>query len=449
MRFLPAVILPIVWAVLSAWWTPRGPLTNAEALWSIAISAGVGVLAGRAVRSRWVILSTPLLYALTLELARLRVSGPSVDMPQPTSFGFLALVTGRGVHGLLTLLPLVLGVMLGNGLRRRWKQVAVVVPLLAVAVVVAIPARTAPIPGGVAELAMVSAGDHELGVMIRGRDESAPVLLFVPGTPGGSEKAAMRRHLAGLEKHFVVATLDRRGGGASYQALDPTVTVTLDDAVADVTAVTDHLRGRFRQERIVMLAFSGGSILGALAVKQHPEKYRAYVGTGQAVDLEASDQIFYDDILAWARAGGRAEVADQLAAQGRPPYADFWSYEPFMLYENQVYDQGDPVLEISADELTLLEKAHTMVAIMDTWSALYPRMQDTDLRRDVTSLEVPAYFIQGGNEMRGLSEVFAEWYPALVAPDKRLITIPGAGHRAMFERPDVLVATLAELFPRR
>ncbi|MBB2944032.1 pimeloyl-ACP methyl ester carboxylesterase [Actinoplanes lutulentus] len=428
MKWLIPLLPAVVWGAISAWWTPRGPLTSIEAVVTIAASFAAGTLAAR---SRWAFLTAPLLYALTVELVRIRVSGPSVDAPHPSPFGAIALVTGRGVHGVLALFPMFLGALLP---RRGRVFAAVALPVLVLlAVTVAIPGRTAGIPGGVAELTRVDG----LNLMIRGADRALPVLLFVPGTPGGSEMGAMRKHLSGLEQRFVVATMDRRAF--------PPADVTVDDEVADVLTVTDYLRSRFGQSKIYLVAFSGGSIPGVLAVEREPSRFAAYIGTGQAVDLRASDQIFYADILAWARAGGRADVVAQLEGSGPPPYADFWGYEPFLLYENQAYDQGEPAFELGASEYSPLRKAHTLTAIMDTWDALYPRMQDVDLRRDVPRLGVPAYFVQGGAEMRGLSELFTPWYEALLAPSKQVEFYPGAGHRAIFEDPQRFVATMSRI----
>ncbi|MFC7530764.1 alpha/beta fold hydrolase [Actinoplanes sp. GCM10030250] len=444
-RWTAASLVAAGWGLATAWWMPRGPLTGTQALWSITISIAAGVAAGWATRSRLAILTTPLVYAAALELARIGVPGPSVDAPHASALGVVALVSGRGVHGVLSLFPMMAGAAYGRGVRRTTGRIMIglaTAVLLGVTVLVAIPARTAPVPGGVAEMALVPANGHRLGVMIRGR---GPVLLFVPGAPGGSETGAMRRRLAALEQHFVVATLDRRGGGASYPALDPAGTVTVDGAVADIVAVADHLRERFRQDRIFLLAFSGGSILGALAAQRAPERFRAFVGTGQAVDLRASDQIFYTDILAWARVNGRDDVAATLMEQGPPPYPDFWSYEVFLLHENEAYGQQAPAFDIGVPEYTVLQKAHTLTAMMDTWSVLYPRMQGVDLRRDLPRLTIPAYFVQGEREMRGLSVLFSQWYSGLRAPEKRLEVIPGAGHRAMFEEPDLFVAALRGL----
>lgn len=450
---IAALLLPAVaWGVIAALWTPRGPLTGAEALWSVVISAGVGVLAGWAARSRWAILTTPLLYGAALELTRTAVSGPSVDLPHATQLGILVLITGRGVHALFSLLPMAIGATFGHRrpARSRFRRVTgravaglATVLAIGLAVAVAVPARTPAVPGGIAELSR--AGD--LAVMIRGRSPALPVLLYVPGPPGGSETGTMRLRLSGLEDHFVVATMDRRGGGASAGALGRGAPLTLDSEVTDILTVTGHLRERFGTERIVLLGHSGGSIPAILAAQRRPEWFRAYIGTGQAVDLRESDRLFYTDVLAWARAGGRTDVAERLERQGPPPWPHVYDYEPFLLHATEAYGLPAPPIDLDVPEYTLLQKAHFMTTMLDSWEALYPRLQDVDLRRDVPSLPIPAWFVQGGREMRGLAVPFAAWYAALGSPDKRLITFPEAGHRPMAEEPHRFVATLTALVP--
>ncbi len=443
------------WGLVAGWWMPRGPLTGAQALWSVGLSVVVGLAAGWSSRSRWPLLIAPAVFVVAVELMRLRVDGPSVDAPHASALGFIVLVAGRGLHALLSVLPMVLAAAYGAGYARRRAGVSgrrgrrylrrtatglLSALLVAGTVAVAVPARTPGITGerSIAELTRIDAGGHRLGALIRGVDRTAPVLLFVPGAPGGSELGAARRHLAELERRFVVVTLDRRGGGSSYPALDPTATVTLDSAVAEVVAVTEALRRRFHQEKIYLLGHSGGSILGVLAVQRRPELYRAYIGAGQAVDLPASDRISYADILAWTKTTGREGLVRTMTALGPPPYRDVYSYEPIMLYANQVYDYDhadDPFAAIGASEHTVLQKAHTVNAVLDTWNVLYPRMQGVDLRRDVPRLEVPVYFVQGAHEMRGLAALFTPWYEALRAPVKRLTVVPSGGHRAFLEQP--------------
>jgi proline iminopeptidase len=89
----------------------------------------------------------------------------------------------------------------------------------------------------------------------------------------------------------------------------------------DTIAVTNHLRDRFGQDRIYLLGQSWGTTLGVLAVQRYPELYTAFIGTGQMVSQLATDTIFYDDTLEWARATGDDDLVADLVAIGPPPYA--------------------------------------------------------------------------------------------------------------------------------
>ncbi|MDH6460433.1 pimeloyl-ACP methyl ester carboxylesterase [Micromonospora sp. A200] len=498
-----AALAPVAWGLVVGWWTPRGPGGNVDAVSSVLVSLAVGLLAGWLSCSRWSMLAAPVLFAVAVEVVRMPLRGPSVDAPHLSGFGLGALVLGRGLHGLLTLLPLLVGAAYGAGIARRTATRAdrpasdddrplatgpddvagggtrpsvprhrlrvwlgrgavglLAAFLLLVTVAVALPARTAPIAGGVAELTTVRSGDRELGLMLRGADAGAPVLLFLPGAPGSSEIGAVRRHLAGLERHFVVATLDRRGAAKSWAAFAPSSTFTLDSEVADAVAVVDHLRQRFRQDKVYLMAHSGGSLVGVTAVQRHPELFRAYVGVGQAVDLRAADRSQYADTIAWARRTGRSDLARQLTDLGPPPYADMYTYEPLLANETGAFDhdrtgtsegRDGAVTNLDVPEYTLLEKAHVLGGTLDGWDVLYPRLQDLDLRREVRQLQVPVYLVDGVHEVPGRLVLARQWYAQLQAPRKEHVVLDGAGHRSLFQRPgpfvDLLTRVRAETGP--
>ncbi|MFC6086969.1 alpha/beta fold hydrolase, partial [Sphaerisporangium aureirubrum] len=317
---------------------------------------------------------------------------------------------------------------------------------------VARPARTEPVvgsdgravAGGIAELTSVRVGDHDFGLMIRGVDAGAPVLLYVPGAPAGSEIGAMRRHLPELERHFVVATWERRGGGKSFGAFEPRATFTAEDEVRSTIGVTEYLRKRFGRERIYLVAHSGGSMVSVLTLQRRPELFQAYIGVGQAVDLAAADLSQYQDTLAWARRTGRTALAEQLTGLGPPPYADGYSYEPMLVNENQAfaYDRSRNSEGVSGfaeslgvPEYSLLDQAHAIGGVVDAYDALYPRMQDIDFRAQVPRLQVPVYFVNGAHEVPGRVRLLAEWNAVLQAPHKEIVTFGTSGHRPQFEQP--------------
>ncbi len=465
------------WGLVAGLWTPRSPLTTAQAMWSIVISLIVGVVAGLLMRSRWALLVAPLAFAVAFELMRVDLDGPTVDTPAFSTYGTYAFVVGRGFHGLISLAPMAFGAIVGAGIARqlrrspahataptrRWplrarRGVAVLaaVGLVAFTALLARPASTDAIvdadghrvPGSIAELSTLDVNGHELHVMIRGHSLDNPVLLFLAGGPGGAEMGAMRRHLPELEEHFTVVTWDQRGAGKSYDELDPTDTYTLTGAVDDTITVTEQLRERFGQDRIYLLGQSWGSTLGVLAVQQRPELYTAFIGTGQMVSQLATDTIFYEDTLAWAEATGDRGLAAELIAIGPPPYERMLDYETALSNEPDVYPYdrsansegaGQFSENFFVPEHSLIDQIHMLAAFMDTFSVLYPQLQDIDFRRTATDFDVPVYFVQGAHEADGRAEVFADWYPMVDAPKKDLVVLDTSGHRPLWEQPDEFV----------
>lgn len=470
-----AVALPLAWGGAVGVWVPRGPLDGAEAVWSIVISVVVGLAAGFAARSRWAMLLAPVCFGVAVEVARVHVDGPTTDAPAFSTYGLLALAVGRGFHALVSWLPMLLGAALGAGGARRLDErpperqgrrlllglrrgvaVAAVMGLVLFSVMLLRPARTdrivdaagRAVPNSIAELVTLDVNGHELGMMIRGHSVDNPVVLFLAGGPGGSELGAMRNHLPALEQYFTVVTWDQRGTGTSYAELDPADTLTLDGVIDDTIVVTNYLRDRFDQDRIVLIGQSWGSTLGVLAVERRPELYSAFVGVGQMVSQLATDRIFYADTLAWARERADEDLVDSLVGIGPPPYDRMLDYETALSYEHDVYPydhsdnsegEGGFSENFLVEEYTLVDKVHLLAAFMDTFSALYPQLQHIDFRAQVTALDVPVFFVQGAHEARGRAEPFVEWFSMLDAPSKDVVTFDTSGHRPMFEQPELFV----------
>ena len=475
----PAVAVTVAaaagYGLLAGWWTPRGPATTTQAVAALVLSLIVGGLTGFALRTRWAMLLAPVVFATVFELTRWGTTGPLVDGIHLTSvYGALAFLSGRGVHGVLALLPMLLGAAIGAGVSRRrdgvrrqrrwWGPAGVwsrrsVTALLTVGLLVLIaallrPASTAPIhdtrghtlAGSVAELTRLHVGGHDLSMMIRGDSTTSPVLLYLAGGPGGTDIGALRRHSQGLERDFVVATYDQRGSGGSYDQLDPTSTLTLANAVSDTVTVSNYLRNRFHQDKIILVGNSWGSILGVLAAQARPELYRAFVGAGQMVDIRATDRVYYTDTLAWARRTGKTGIADTLTKNGPPPYQNSLKYEQVLGHEADVYPYDDTVNDESVGgfstnlfvkEYSLLTQLHNLGAAFEVLTVLYPQLQGIDFRTQVRQLQVPVYLVQGRHETPGRAQPAAQWFALLQAPYKQLITCDTCGHRTLFEQPEL------------
>jgi len=450
-------------ALAAAIWTPRGPVSTAEALVSMGLAVAVGAASGVVLRSRWSLLLAPAAFVAVFELARLRLDGPTVDAIRLDSFiGAATFVAGRGFHGLLVLVPMLLGAAYGVEIAARrgratarpmrrtgWAVTAVLtVAVILLSLLVARPASTAPIPGpdgspeagSIAELTTVRIGGQEQTLMIRGRSTDNPVLLHLAGGPGGTDIGAMRLDPA-LEDDFVVVTWDQPGTGKSYAAIDPVESLTLERMVSDTLAVTDHLRDRFGQQRVFLTGQSWGTIPSVLALQRHPEKYHAFVGTGQMVDVAETDRIFYEETLTWADEQGNAELVATLREIGPPPYQDLLHYTTIIGSERALYPypEFDGSTEMPSTiwvtENTFMDRVNAVRGLVDTYAALYPQLQGLDFRADVRRLDVPVYMVMGEHEARGRVEPARAWFAALEAPTKEWVELPHSSHRASFEQP--------------
>jgi len=366
---------------------------------------------------------------------------------------------------------MVLGVGIGRLLvgrgHRRVPVILVGVVAVVLAVGVALPASTPPIigdngqlvPGSVNELATVRLGGVDQAIMIRAADPDKPVLLYLAGGPGQSDLALARALADGWARDFVFVDWDQRGTGKSYAALDPTDALTLGQAVADTIELTDYLRARFDESKVYLMGESWGTILGVLAAQRRPDLYHAWISSGQMVDIVETDQRIYADLVAYADRTGDTDLAARLEAVGQPPYRDIpWAnanllawyellypdYTPSAGYRMRGEASGLDPFGVLGSEYDLVEKSNVIRGLIDTFALMYPQLYGLDLRRDAPRLEVPIYQLDGAAELAGRRDLALEWFNALEAPSKELVTFEDAAHAVAFEQADGVQRLLVE-----
>lgn len=455
---------------------PRGPVTAAQALALMGTGIVVGLAAGFILHSRWAMVLVPAVHVGTFELGRLGAHGPTVDGVHPdTTFGILGFLVSRGFYGLAGVLPMLVAAAYGAALARRLNGTSsrhvgllrrmgvyarrgvtglVAVGILSLAVVIARPASVPPIrdasgnsvPGSIASLEKVKIGGVDQWIEIRAWSADKPVLLSIPGGPGQSDLAVSRPSLGELAKDFVVVSWDQRGIGKSYPSFDPAA-ITTERAVADAIELTNYLRNRFDERKIYLFGESGGSVIGVLAVQQHPELYHAWIGSGQMVNLRETDRLIYDDLLAYAARTGDTKIADKLHGYGPPPYADVWAYgyvmsqyeklegdyDPPAVYTDAYEKAGVGFFGVMGSEYTLVDKMNIFRGLIDGFGVLYPQWQRIDFRRTANRLQVPVYIFTGDHELAARRDLALEWFHGLQAPTKRLYQYSDGGHATAFE----------------
>jgi pimeloyl-ACP methyl ester carboxylesterase len=239
-----------------------------------------------------------------------------------------------------------------------------------------------------------------------------------------------------LERDFVVVHWDRRGAGKSFDAHLHTPAFSVRQTLSDTYELTERLRVRFQQKRIYLVGHSWGSYLGLLAVREHPEYYRAFIGTGQLVgtrdEVDALRRAFLHKA---AKQAGDSALETRVADASTAITEDDLFRHGGVLYASRNFW---PILKtgLTAREYTLrdalnVKKGADLVARRMKYDVT-PRPLDGEIRK----VDVPVFFFLGRHDFNCPSKLAAQYLDRLDAPLKRTVWFEESAHFPFFEQPD-------------
>ncbi|HEX6559721.1 MAG TPA: alpha/beta fold hydrolase, partial [Longimicrobiales bacterium] len=183
------------------------------------------------------------------------------------------------------------------------------------------------VPGSIAWLGQIRLGGVPQWLLIRGYSRDQPVVLFVHGGPGAPVMYLAHRFQRRLEREFVMVQWDQRGAGKSFDSADPVDSLTVRRTLADTYELTRWLRRTFHQDRIYLVGHSWGSMIGMLAIKEHPEYYRAFIGVGQMAADSARERTVQREWLRQAAFDANdRELLDRLRNFGEITEQDIFKH---------------------------------------------------------------------------------------------------------------------------
>ena len=149
-------------------------------------------------------------------------------------------------------------------------------------------------PNAIDEGLYVKIGGIDQWLQIRGQDRNNPVVLCLHGGPGASWLRLTTLFLP-WEKEFTVVQWDQRGTGKTLETTGASIasTMSVDRMAEDGIEVAEFLQTHLHKDKIVLLGFSWGSLLGVQMAMRRPDLFDAYVGTGQISDIPHSQRIGY------------------------------------------------------------------------------------------------------------------------------------------------------------
>jgi pimeloyl-ACP methyl ester carboxylesterase len=346
----------------------------------------------------------------------------------------------KGLVALVALIVLTVGAGLGY---RAWRQHEAEASLRIAA------------PNGIDDALFVEIGGAPQWVTIRGQDRGNPVILVLHGGPG-SAIAGLWPAFVPWESDFTVVQWDQPGAGRTFRAAGRTIPadLTVDGMADDGIELAEWLRRRLGKDKLVLLGWSWGSILGVHMVKKRPDLFAAYVGTGQVVAMQEGEAIAYANVLAKARLRGDAAAVAELEPLGPPPYSGLEELETQRKWAT-IYELGMP-LEAAFVRPQLFAPRTQLADIYDLARATLasgrhfvgPTMSgplaDLDLRRLGADFAIPMFVMQGMADDFTPSELSRSWLGSLAAPHKEFVPIEGGGHFALTEHSEEFLRILRE-----
>lgn len=308
----------------------------------------------------------------------------------------------------------------------------------------------------ITELCQIELNGRQEWISIRGKNRRNPVLLFLAGGPGGTQMAATRYELSGLEEHFVVVNWDQPGSGKSYNAVS-NEKITVDTYIEDGLALTDLLRKRFETEKIYLMGESWGSALGIFLADAAPEKYYAFIGTGQMVDFKETEVTDYKKVMELAKANSDDKILKKLIANGPPPYygkdvtwksAVYLNYlSDYMAQDSEIVNGGyHTTRDMFSSEYGIADSINYLRGIVNTFNQVYPQLYDMDLRKKIVRLKIPVYFFLGKHDINAPASLTQEYCNLLDAPKKGIVWFEHSGHSPWMNESKLFVSQTIRVF---
>ncbi|MBC3889415.1 alpha/beta fold hydrolase [Acetobacterium paludosum] len=302
----------------------------------------------------------------------------------------------------------------------------------------------------ITEMSMVIIGNTKESIIIRGENRNNPVLLLLHGGPGSSETSLFRYYNSPLEKKFVVVYWDQRACGKSYTKRTATEPLSVSMFVADICELTQYLKARFSKNKIFLLGHSWGTLIGTLAVLQHPELFCAYIGTGQVSSMPASELKSYQFTLNVAVEQHNRKAIRELKEIGKSRNGIYKcgvtgtrTQRKWLAYfGGAIYGSKN----LSAFIMKIFTvKEYNITDIIRFFKAMNAPSRNSmsqneflkiDLFETVKSLDVPVCFFLGKNDFQVSSIVAEKYFHYLKAPKKKLVWFEKSAHSPCFEESE-------------
>jgi len=292
-------------------------------------------------------------------------------------------------------------------------------------------------------------GGIEQWILLRGENDSAPIMLILHGGPGALLFPSARNYgkNTGIDRIFVTVYWEQPGTGKSYQFNVPDTALSINRLVEYAHDVTKYLLNTYNKAQIYLMGRSFGSLIGMLLIQKYPQDFFAFISISQFVNTYKNDSISYDIAIKWAQNTQNEKAIEELKSVGPPPY----NPEELLVQRKWVTFLHDSKLKIkrpdymtellSTPEYTLFDifliGFDPLYSLRALWTS---DIYSIDLYDLVPSVKVPVYFIVGQHDIISSPILIQSYFKKLEAPaGKQLYIFDSSGHEPDISEPQAFV----------
>lgn len=302
----------------------------------------------------------------------------------------------------------------------------------------------------IAEKYYIDVDGCDIGMIILSENANNPVLLVCGGGPGIPEYLMEYMYPSVLPKLFTVVYFDYRGTGLSYDKSIKADDITTERYLEDVQIITDYLCERYGQDKLYILGHSFGSYIALNTVKNHPEKYEAYIAMSQCTNQIESEYIGYDYMREQYKQMNNSKMVNKFDSCPIRESEDMYKkYFSSSLRDQAMHELGVGTTRNMNSVITgiffpsLKCKSYTWGERINLWkgkiqSNNFPVSNDStnfNAWKEVEAVDVPIYFLAGRYDYTCNYELQKKYYEYINAPAKEFYIFEGSAHSPIYEEP--------------
>lgn len=300
--------------------------------------------------------------------------------------------------------------------------------------------------GGISEIREVTLGGMDQYIAIEGESLDQPICLFLHGGPGLAVPYGIssRNYKETISSHCTVVYWDQRGAGKTYSQNPVVDTLSYHQLEEDAKELISYLIETFEKDKIYLIGYTWGSVLGLRLASKIPDQLYAYVGLSQVLNPSLSEKELYHWLIEDFTTEGKNQTALALKQLGEPPYQTESSYVTFQNIINQSnayvkWTEGLPNVDVfswimqvlSSPNLTLKEAYDTLIQASNetlNQSEYWKELQHVNLLEEINEIKIPVYFANGVSDYICSTSLLQTWLNDLQAPKKELLILEESAH---------------------